>query len=59
MDHPRVYGSRSVSVDGRDDRGTVVQEGTDIGGVFCVAVYFPNTGEVTYYKESRVRTIDD
>ncbi|HJP68954.1 MAG TPA: hypothetical protein VJ846_08650 [Sphingomicrobium sp.] len=45
-----------VSVPGRDDVGEVVDGGRNIGDIYCVAVYFPETGEVAYYEKTRVQT---
>lgn len=61
-DEPR-RGPRRVRVLGRDDAGEVINEGTNIGApdksIYCVAVHFPLTGEVSYYDRSRVTTLED
>jgi hypothetical protein len=51
--------ARSVRVDGRDDIGVVVDEGKNFGvatNVYCIGIYFPDTGEVAYYEKSREHT---
>ena len=50
--------SRRVRVLNRDDIGEIVFDGVNIGNAFCVAVHFPNTGEVLYYLKDRVTTIE-
>lgn len=50
--------NRQVRVPNRDDIGEVVNEGTNIGYMYCVAVYFPLTGEVMYYSKDRVSTVE-
>lgn len=52
---------RKVRVAGRDEIGEVIDEGKNIGSVinlYCVGVHFPGTGEVVYYDETRVETIE-
>lgn len=51
-------GPRRVRVAGRSDIGEVIDEGRNIGSVYCVAVHFPDTGEVILYDKRRVNTID-
>ena len=48
--------ARRVRVDGRDDVGIVVDEGKNFGvatNVYCIGIYFPETGEVAYYEKGR------
>jgi hypothetical protein len=56
-------GPRRVTVPGRQDIGEVVNEGTNIGtpdkNIYCVAVHFPETGEIVYYDKSRVTTVTE
>lgn len=50
-----------MHVEGRDEVGVVLEEGTNIGitnNVYCISVYFPSTGEVAYYEKGRERTVD-
>jgi len=51
-------GLRRVHVAGRDDIGEVIDEGKNLGNMYCVGVHFPTTGEVVYYDKTRVETID-
>lgn len=51
---------RRVRVEGRDEVGFVVDEGKNIGSaanVYCVGIYFPSSGEVTYYEKGRERDV--
>lgn len=54
-------GPRRVKVRDRDDIGEVIDEGKNLGAgrahVYCVAVHFPNTGEVRFYDKSTVTTV--
>jgi hypothetical protein len=54
--------ARRVHVEGRDEVGIVVDEGTNIGSashLYCIGVYFPSTGEVAYYEKGRERAADE
>jgi|tagenome__1003787_1003787.scaffolds.fasta_scaffold19276580_1 hypothetical protein len=51
--------ARRVRVDGRADVGLVVDEGKNIGSIYCVAVYFSSTGEVIYYEKGRERAAEE
>jgi hypothetical protein len=49
-------------VPGRDDVGIVISEGVNIGGgsnIYCIAVYFPGTGEVAYFERGREQLADE
>lgn len=59
MEARRIYDGRLVSVEGREEHGTIVDEGKNIGNVYCVGVHFRSTGEVEFYEKSRVHTIDE
>ena len=54
---PAASGRRRVRVPGREEIGEVVQGGKNVGSVYCVAVYFPSTGECVYYEQSRVEDV--
>lgn len=43
-----------IHVLGRDEVGEIVDSGKQFGRIYCVGVYFPNTGEVVYYSRERV-----
>lgn len=52
---------RRVRVSGRDDIGQEVDGGKNFGvnpSIYCVGIYFPDTGECLYYEKSRVQYID-
>ena len=54
--------ARRVRVPGRDDVGIVISEGVNLGGgsnVYCIAVYFPGTGEVAHFEKGREQVADD
>jgi hypothetical protein len=54
--------ARRVRVDGRDDIGIVFDEGKNFGvatNIYCVGIYFPETGEVAYYEKGRERAATD
>lgn len=54
--------ARRVRVDGRTDVGIVIDEGKNLGSasnVYCIGIYFPDTGEVAYYEKGRERAANE
>ncbi len=50
--------ARRVKVPGREEVGLVIDEGKNFGMssfVYCIGVFFPDTGEVAYYEKGRER----
>ena len=50
--------ARRVRVEGREDVGIVFDEGKNVGvttSIYCIGIYFPETGEVAYYEKGRER----
>jgi hypothetical protein len=54
----QAKGPRYVRVEGRTETGEVVDEGKNIGDLYCVGVHFPRSGEVVYYVKERVVTVE-
>ncbi len=54
---------RHVRVPGRDDIGTVIQWGKNLGtpshNVYAVVIHFEDTGEVSYYDQHKVELVDE
>lgn len=53
--------ARRVLVRDRTDIGVVVEEGKNFGvsnNVYCLGIYFPDTGEVRFYETGSVTTAD-
>ena len=54
--------ARRVRVPGRDEVGIVIDEGKNIGRashLYCIGVYFPDTGEVAYCEKGREQPADE
>jgi len=55
-------GPRRVRVPNREDVGIVVNPGMNIGipqSIYCLGIYFPETGECLYYEAKRVQDADE
>ena len=53
---------RRVRVPGRDDIGVVVIPGKNFGmnpAIYCLGIYFPETGECLYFDSKRVQTVTE
>jgi hypothetical protein len=53
---------KRVRVPNRDDIGTVIQWGANVGAptahVYAVIILFKESGQIAWYSEDRVRIID-
>ena len=47
-----------VRVPGQEEVAQVVQWGTNVGTVYCAAVYFPETGECRWFAIDKLETVD-